>query len=245
MTLQPNQVKHNAFSQDLKDDYIAVSDDGSIIARADEATIRRDHPTANLFTGKDFGKDAVPQPAEPEHPFTPPIPGVPTTPSGLPVADALADDPTPEPKTRTHPLDDGTPYEGPDAIEPTDPRLNQIAAAGGTPIKDALAASHAAAKETTDAGQEPKIDDLQAAQAKALEDDGVLSDDKTPNDPNRPARKHTAAEDTTKTANSLKPGKADGSAFDHDGVNGPGGSKKGAESTAHKGAEKREAAATK
>lgn len=174
-TMKAEQVIVNDYLRDLGSDYVAVDDMGHIIARADKATLERSYPNANLFTGKDFPKN-VTSPAQKgvDNPVlvNPPA-GVATTPSGHPVSDALADDPTPEPGTRTHPRDDGTPYEGPAALDPTDAALNQIAAQSGTPIKDALAASAEANTEAENAGRHAKQDELQAEQVKALEKDGV------------------------------------------------------------------------
>ncbi len=168
-------VRQNAFSENLKpDEMIAVDGTGNILARASKDHIEKNYPNYAHFGAKDFsGKTgAVSTPIDtPVH--NAPPPGVPVTPSGLPVSDALADDPTPEPGTRTHPLDDGTPYEGPAAIDPTSKALNDIAAQSGTPIKDALATSHKASVEAETSGNHAKVDDLQAAQVDALEKDGV------------------------------------------------------------------------
>lgn len=218
MTVEAKHVRHNGFSENLGKDYIAVDANGAILARAsDEESVRRAVPgAAAFFTGKDFGGNSAasktqPQAEAPGTPVSPP-PGVPTTPSGLPIADALADDPTPEPKTRTHPLDDGTPFEGPQTIEPGSPVLTGLAqTATGHPIKDALKASHEASTEAENAGRHAKPDELQAAQVEVLEETVPET-----RDPDRPARK---AKDP----------------FDHDNKDGPGGSLKGEQSTASKG----------
>lgn len=216
--IKASQVRQNAFSEDLKpDEMIAVDGTGNILARAGKDHIEKNYPNYAKFTAKDFsGKTNIK--AEPiDTPVSnAPPPGVPVTPSGLPVSDALADDPTPEPGTRTHPLDDGTPYEGPATVDPTNAALNQIAAQSGTPIKDALKASHETEQDAETAGNHAKVDDLQASQVEALEKDGV----------------------------DLTPKKAKGT-FDHDGDGASGGSARGKDSTAHKGAEAKKAAAAK
>ncbi len=204
--MKAENVKQGSWTENLApDEYVAVDDAGNVISRSDKATLERTHPNAALFGAKDFkGSGNKMQQTGVENPtLVNPPPGVPTTPSGHPVSDALADDPTPEPGTRTHPKDDGTPYEGPAALEPNDPALNNIAGAKGEPIKDALKAAHDASTEAENAGRHAKTDELQAAQVDALEKDG---------------------------------------AFDHDGNGKPGGSKKGADSTASKGKAKKAAA---
>lgn len=174
-TMKAENVIPNGFLEGLGKDFVAVDDRGQVIARSDERTIREAYPNAHIFTGSDFKKDVTaPAPKGVEIPvFVNPPTNVPTTPSGHPVADAIADDPTPEPGTRTHPLDDGTPYEGPAALDPTHAALNTIAAQSGTPIKDALNASHAASTDAENAGRHAKQDELQKAQVDALEADGV------------------------------------------------------------------------
>jgi hypothetical protein len=214
--LKPEHVRQSGFTENLGSDYIAVDANGAVLARAgDEESAKRAVPgAAAYFSGKDFsGKQSLKTERIPDAPASPvnPPPGVPTTPSGLPIADALADDPTPEPLTRTHPLDDGTPFEGPQAIEPTGKVLNDLAAnaTSGEPIKDALKASHDASTEAENAGRHAKVDELQAAQVEVLEDAVPPA-----KDPDRPAKAH---------------------ALDHDEDGSKGGSKKGAESTASKG----------
>src|SRR5690606_16264251 len=94
-------------------DYVAVDGYGRVLARADKETILRGYPNDAHFTGSDFPSSVTkPESIEPDAPVVPNLPGVAQTSSGHPVSDARADDPTPEPGTRTHPLDDGTPYEG-------------------------------------------------------------------------------------------------------------------------------------
>jgi hypothetical protein len=218
--LKPEHVRQSGFTENLGSDVIAVDANGVVLSRASnlESAQRAVPGAAAYFSGKDFsGKQSLktePIPDAPASPVNPP-PGVPTTPSGLPIADALADDPTPEPLTRTHPLDDGTPFEGPQAIDPTGAALNRIAAEAttGTPIKDALDASHAASTEAENAGRHAKPDELQKAQVDVLEEQVPEAFD-----PDRPARKP-----------------ADGSKMDPDGDGKVGGSKKGAESTASRG----------
>lgn len=216
-TVEPKHVKHNSFTENLGTDYVAVDANGAVLARAsDEAGARRAVPgAAAFFTGKDFGGNSAasktqPTPETGVAPVSPP-PGVPTTPSGHPISDALADDPTPEPKTRTHPLDDGTPFEGPQTLEPTGKVLNQIAAeaTSGEPIKDALKASNEASTEAENAGRHAKTDELQAAQVEVLEKEVPEAFD-----PDHPAKRHS---------------------LDHDENGRKGGSKKGADSTAAKG----------
>lgn len=176
MTLEAKYVKPNAFTENLKSDWIAVDTNGNVLARADnEDGARRAAPgAAAFFTGKDLDGKVHDRPLNPAPAPSSAVPGVPTTPSGLPIADALADDPTPEPSTRTHPLDDGTPFEGPAAVEPA-----ALAASfgsknlDGTPIKDALDASHDASVEAENAGRHAKTDELQHEQVKALEKDGI------------------------------------------------------------------------
>jgi hypothetical protein len=225
--LKPEQVRKDAFTENLGSDFVAVDANGRVLARADtEEAARLAVPgAAAFFTGKDFGGNAAASKTQPTpdigaSPLNPP-PGIPTTPGGLPISDALADDPTPEPKTRTHPLDDGTPFEGPQAIDPTSKALNRIAAeaTSGEPIKDALKASHAADVKAENAGRHAKPDELQAEQVKVLEKEvpEAFDEPTTPpaRDPDRPARKNDP--------------------LDHDGDSRKGGSKKGEESTASKG----------
>jgi hypothetical protein len=217
--VEAKHVRHNAYSENLGKEFIAVDTNGSILARApDEESAKRAVPgAAAYFTGKDFGGNSAasktqPQPETGVAPVSPP-PGVPTTPSGHPISDALADDPTPEPGTRTHPLDDGTPFEGPQAVEPTGKVLNDLAAnaTSGEPIKDALKASAEASTEAENAGRHAKPDELQAAQVEVLEENVPPA-----KDPDRPA------------ASKRDP-------LDHDDKDGRGGSLKGADSTASKG----------
>lgn len=161
------------------DEYVAVDDTGNVISRSDKATLERTHPNAALFGAKDFPKSVLYLLSKGvENPMlvNPPA-GVPTTPSGHPVSDALADDPTPEPGTRTHPLDDGTPYEGPAALEPNDPSLNKIAGAKGEPDQGVLKAAHDASTEAENADHHAKTDELQAAQVDALKKDGAFDHD--------------------------------------------------------------------
>jgi len=178
--MKAENVKQGSWTENLgPDEYVAVDDAGNVISRSDRATLERTHPNATLFGAKDFPKSVLhPAPKGVENPMlvNPPA-GVPVTPSGHPVSDALADDPTPEPGTRTHPLDDGTPYEGPAALEPNDPSLNKIAGAKGEPIKDALKAAHDASTEAENSGRHAKTDELQAAQVDALEKDGAFDHD--------------------------------------------------------------------
>lgn len=222
-TLKPEQVRVDGYLHNLGPDYVAVDDRGFIIARSSKETIERDHPNAHHFTGKDFDKSLVaPDPIVNDAQPAVDIPGVPQTPSGLPVADALADDPTPEPDTRTHPLDDGTPFEGPQALDPTNIALNKIAAQSGTPIKDALQASATANTDAENAGRHAKVDELQAAQVEVLEDKGVIGGDKT------------------KTENVEKNDKRK-DPFDHDESGSSGGSRPGKDSTASRGKAARDA----
>lgn len=176
--LKPEQVHRDAWTENMgADEYVAVDGTGRVIAKADKATIEKDYPNYSIFGAKDFPKGKAGDAPIDNIVHNAPPPGVPVTPSGLPVSDALADDPNPEPGTRTHPLDDGTPYEGPQTVDPTNAALNTIAAQSGTPIKDALAASSAKAQEAEQAGNHAKTDELQQAQVKALEKDGVLDKD--------------------------------------------------------------------
>ena len=178
--MKAENVKTSSWTENLgPDEYVAVDDTGNVISRSDKATLERTHPNAALFGAKDFPKSVLYLLSKGvENPMlvNPPA-GVPTTPSGHPVSDALADDPTPEPGTRSHPLGDGTPYEGPAALEPNDPSLNKIAGAKGEPIKDALKAAHDASTEAENAGRHAKTDELQAAQVDALEKDGAFDHD--------------------------------------------------------------------
>lgn len=92
--MKPENVIQNGFLNDLGKDYVAVDDMGHVIARSDEETIRRSYPNANLFTGSDFPKSVTSPPDKGvENPvLVNPPPGVPTTPSGHPVSDALEKD---------------------------------------------------------------------------------------------------------------------------------------------------------
>lgn len=57
----PDKVRHNAFSDNLKTDHIAVDLDGNILARSfDRASVQSAAPTAAAyFTGADFNKEAA------------------------------------------------------------------------------------------------------------------------------------------------------------------------------------------
>ena len=169
--MKPENVIQNGFLNDLGKDYVAVDDKGHDIARSDDETIRRSYPNANLFTGSDFRK-SVTSPAEKgiENPvLVNPPPGDQLGTWGDTTNTNLG--------TLTHVLDDGTPYEGPAALEPNDPSLNKIAGAKGEPIKDALKVAHDASTEAENSGRHAKTDELQAAQVDALEEDGAFDHD--------------------------------------------------------------------
>lgn len=70
----PDKVRHNAFSDNLKTDHIAVDLDGNILARSfDRASVQSAAPTAAAyFTGADFNQETaaaepVDEPAVDEH----------------------------------------------------------------------------------------------------------------------------------------------------------------------------------
>jgi hypothetical protein len=191
--IKADQVRHNDMNANLgPDEAVAVDDSGNIIARSTREDIEKTYPGYSVFGAKDFkGKgDLMPKPIDTPV-FNAPPPGVPTTPSGLPITDALADDPTPAAGTRTHPLDDGTPYEGPPAVDGQELGLKARAAAmqGGQPIKDALEASHQKTVEAEQAGDHVKQDDAGAAQAKVLDQGKKAAAKKYPLDHDSDGRK--------------------------------------------------------
>jgi len=67
MPITPDKIRHNAFSENLKTDFIAVDAGGNILARAStEAAARHAAPDADaIFTGKDLthGHKARPEQA--------------------------------------------------------------------------------------------------------------------------------------------------------------------------------------
>ena len=59
-TLKADQVRRNAFTENLgKDEFVAVDDLGNVIARSDRATLERDYPNAHFFGAKDLGGNAA------------------------------------------------------------------------------------------------------------------------------------------------------------------------------------------
>ena len=59
--ITPAKVRHNAFTENLGTDFVAVDPQGNVLARSDnEEGARRAAPdAAAFFTGKDFGKPMV------------------------------------------------------------------------------------------------------------------------------------------------------------------------------------------
>ena len=93
--MKAENVKTSSWTENLgPDEYVAVDDTGNVISRSDKATLERTHPNAALFGAKDFPKSVLYLLSKGvENPMlvNPPA-GVPTTPSGHPVSDALEKD---------------------------------------------------------------------------------------------------------------------------------------------------------
>ena len=93
--MKAENVKQGSWTENLgPDEYVAVDDAGNVISRSDKATLERTYPNATLFGAKDFkGSGNKMQQTGVENPVlvNPPV-GVPTTPSGHPVSDALEKD---------------------------------------------------------------------------------------------------------------------------------------------------------
>lgn len=93
--MKAENVKQGSWTENLApDEFVAVDDAGNVISRSDKATLERTHPNATLFGAKDFkGSGNKMQTTGVENPvLVNPPPGVPSTPSGHPVSDALEKD---------------------------------------------------------------------------------------------------------------------------------------------------------
>ena len=61
VTIKPEQVKRNAFTQNLANDWIGTDDSGNVIVRGDEQTVRRNPDATSFFTKADLDQAAVRQ----------------------------------------------------------------------------------------------------------------------------------------------------------------------------------------